>query len=182
MTFILKYIAYHFDINWVYFHYFLLSSYFLFYIFHTRVLWNVKCEIKSSFQTMDDTSVDKVMDPSIQDVIFNIPDDIRPKMTSYRLEVIFWGVRDMKKINYTPVLNPRIIVECAAVQVKSEVMENARKFCNYKEPHVIVELVTFQTLFAIIVQVSLLNAKRCFFRFKCTYILRLISIYGHDLY
>lgn len=105
-----------------------------------------------SFQTMDDTSVDKVMDPSIQDVIFNIPDDIRPKMTSYRLEVIFWGVRDMKKINYTPVLNPRIIIECAAVQVKSEVMENARKFCNYKEPHVVVELVTFQTLFAIIVQ------------------------------
>ncbi|KAK1117439.1 hypothetical protein K0M31_016643 [Melipona bicolor] len=91
-------------------------------------------------ETMDDTSVDKIMDPSIQDVIFNIPDDIRPKMTSYRLEVIFWGVRDMKKINYTPVLNPRIIIECAAVQVKSEVMENAKKFCNYKEPHVIVEL------------------------------------------
>ncbi|KAK9306192.1 hypothetical protein QLX08_003081 [Tetragonisca angustula] len=91
-------------------------------------------------ETMDDTSVDKVMDPSIQDVIFNIPDDIRPKMTSYRLEVIFWGVRDMKKINYMPVLNPRIIIECAAVQVKSEVMENAKKFCNYKEPHVIVEL------------------------------------------
>ena len=106
---------------------------------------------------MDDTSVDKVMDPSIQDVIFNIPDDIRPKMTSYRLEVIFWGVRDMKKINYMPVLNPRIIIECAAVQVKSEVMENAKKFCNYKKPHVIVELVTFQTFFAIIVQV-LLNA------------------------
>lgn len=63
-------------------------------------------------------------------------------MASYRLEVIFWGVRDMKKINYVPVLRPRIIIECAGVDVKSEVMENAKKFSNFEEPHIVVDLVT----------------------------------------
>lgn len=63
-------------------------------------------------------------------------------MARYRLEVIFWGVRDMKKINYVPVLKPRIIIECAGVDVKSEVMENAKRFNNFEEPHIIVDLVT----------------------------------------
>ncbi|XP_076302777.1 otoferlin-like, partial [Lasioglossum baleicum] len=91
-------------------------------------------------ETMDDEAADRPIDSSTQDVVYNIPEDIRPKMTNYRLEVIFWGVRDMKKIHLLPVLNPRIVVECAGVQVKSEVMENAKKLGNYKETHVIVEL------------------------------------------
>ncbi|XP_071649969.1 otoferlin [Temnothorax longispinosus] len=77
---------------------------------------------------------------STNDKIYSIPLDIRPKMTSYRLEVIFWGVRDMRKIKYMPVRKPRIIVECAGVHVKSEVMKNARRFSNFEEPHIMVEL------------------------------------------
>nr|XP_034175477.1 otoferlin-like [Osmia lignaria] len=88
----------------------------------------------------DDESVDRSMDSSEQDVIYNIPTDIRPKMANYRLEVIFWGVRDMKKIYYWPVMKPRIIIDCAGVNVKSEVMENAKKFDNFEEPHIIVSL------------------------------------------
>lgn len=99
---------------------------------------------------MDDEAADRPIDSSTQDVVYNIPEDIRPKMTNYRLEVIFWGVRDMKKIHLLPVLNPRIVVECAGVQVKSEVMENAKKLGNYKETHVIVELVTNLNFSAVI--------------------------------
>lgn len=62
-------------------------------------------------------------------------------MTGYRMEVIFWGVRDIRKINYTPVRRPRIIVECSGVHVKSEVMRNARKFSNFERSHVMIELV-----------------------------------------
>lgn len=73
--------------------------------------------------------------------IYKVPEDIRPKMTNYRLEVIFWGVRDMKKINFVPVYKPRIVIECAGVYVKSEVMENAKKFSNFEEIHFIIDLV-----------------------------------------
>ncbi|XP_076243958.1 fer-1-like protein 6 [Calliopsis andreniformis] len=89
---------------------------------------------------LEDETADEPMDTSEEATVYNIPEDIRPKMASYRLEVIFWGVRDMKKINYMPVLRPRIIIECAGVHVKSEVMENAKKFSNFEDPHVMVEL------------------------------------------
>lgn len=98
-----------------------------------------------------DEDVDGAIDPSEEDTIYNIPVDIRPKMASFRLEVIFWGVRDMKKICYLPVLKPRIIIECAGVHVKSEVMENAKKFSNFEEPHIMVDLVTTVTFFTIII-------------------------------
>ncbi|EZA54735.1 Otoferlin [Ooceraea biroi] len=84
--------------------------------------------------------LDIPMGALVDDKIYSIPPDIRPKMANYRLEVIFWGVRDMRKIKYTPVRRPRIIVECTGVHVKSEVMKNARKFSNFQEPHVMVEL------------------------------------------
>ncbi|XP_011877854.1 PREDICTED: otoferlin-like [Vollenhovia emeryi] len=77
---------------------------------------------------------------SVEDKIYSIPADIRPKMASYRLEVIFWGVRDMRKIKYMPVRRPRIIVECAGVHIKSEVMKNARRFSNFEKPHIMIEL------------------------------------------
>lgn len=93
-------------------------------------------------QVEDDETVDSPISPSNKDTVYNIPADIRPKMASYRLEVIFWGVRDMKKINYMPVLKPRIVIECAGVDVKSEVMENAKKFSNFEEPHILVDLVS----------------------------------------
>lgn len=89
----------------------------------------------------EDEDLDKPIHRSMLDTIYTIPEDIRPKMASYRLEIIFWGVRDMKKLYYMPVMNPRIIIECAGVDVKSEVMRNAKKFSNFKEPHVITELV-----------------------------------------
>lgn len=76
--------------------------------------------------------------------MYNIPEDIRPKMTTYRLEVIFWGVRDMKKMNCMSVNKPKITLECAGVHISSEVMENAKKFSNYEEPRVIIDLVSIQ--------------------------------------
>ncbi|XP_025075892.1 otoferlin-like [Pogonomyrmex barbatus] len=76
----------------------------------------------------------------LEDKIYSIPPDIRPKMTNYRLEVIFWGVRDMRKIKCMPVRRPRIVMECAGVHVKSEVMKNAKKFSNFEERHIMIEL------------------------------------------
>lgn len=84
------------------------------------------------------------MNMSTEDKIYSIPPDIRPKMANHRLEVVFWGVRDMRKINYTPVRRPRIIVECAGVHVKSTVIEDVRKFSNFRGPRIMIELVIFK--------------------------------------
>ncbi|XP_067216226.1 otoferlin-like isoform X2 [Linepithema humile] len=91
-------------------------------------------------ETEDKEILDVPMSMSAEDKIYSIPPDIRPRMANYRLEVIFWGVRDMRKINYMPVRKPRIIVECAGVHVKSEVMKNAKKFSNFEERHIMIEM------------------------------------------
>ncbi|KAK0090744.1 hypothetical protein PV325_006303 [Microctonus aethiopoides] len=72
--------------------------------------------------------------------ILSLPDDIRPVMISHRMEIIFWGVRDMKKINNARINKPRIVIECCGIHVNSEVMENAKKFSNFRENHVIIDL------------------------------------------
>ncbi|KAH0549066.1 hypothetical protein KQX54_005671, partial [Cotesia glomerata] len=83
---------------------------------------------------------DILLTPSKESITYNLPHDIRPVMRSHRLEVIFWGIRDMKKINFARVNRPRVVVECSGVQVKSEIMKNAKKFSNFRHIHVIVEL------------------------------------------
>lgn len=92
-------------------------------------------------QMESEENADIPMNMSTEDKIYSIPPDIRPKMANHRLEVVFWGVRDMRKINYMPVLRPRIIVECAGVHIKSTVIEDAAKFGNFQEPHIMIELV-----------------------------------------
>ncbi|KAL6424890.1 hypothetical protein ACFW04_010045 [Cataglyphis niger] len=91
-------------------------------------------------ETENKEMLDVPLNIPAEDKIYSIPPDIRPKMASYRLEVIFWGVRDMKKINYISVRRPRIVVECAGVHIKSEVMKNAKRFSNFEEPHIMIEL------------------------------------------
>ncbi|KAI4482752.1 hypothetical protein M0804_008605 [Polistes exclamans] len=91
-------------------------------------------------ETEETDMVDVLLDERTQEEIKNIPSEIRPKMTSYRLEVIFWGVRDMRKLHWVPVYRPRIVIECAGVVIKSRVMENAKKFSNFEEPRVMVDL------------------------------------------
>lgn len=97
--------------------------------------------VSTILQTENKEMLDVPLNIPAEDKIYSIPPDIRPKMASYRLEVIFWGVRDMKKINYISVRRPRIVVECAGIHIKSEVMKNAKTFSNFEEPHIMIELV-----------------------------------------
>ncbi|XP_043285592.1 otoferlin-like [Venturia canescens] len=100
--------------------------------------------VLAAFELIEIGENDLVDFPSVntstEGKIYNLPDDIRPAMRSHRMEVIFWGVRDMRKINYVPVTKPRVVLECSGVHVKSEVMENAKKFSNFEENHIIVDL------------------------------------------
>lgn len=81
------------------------------------------------------------LNASGEDRVYNLPDDIRPVMRNHRLEVIFWGVRDMRKINCTKVNKPRVVLECGGVFVKSEVMDNFKRFSNFEENRIMIDLV-----------------------------------------
>ena len=47
--------------------------------------------------------------------ILPVPRGIRPTLAKYRFEVLFWGLRDLKRVHFLAVDRPRVDVECAGI-------------------------------------------------------------------
>ncbi|KAK9882800.1 hypothetical protein WA026_023314 [Henosepilachna vigintioctopunctata] len=65
--------------------------------------------------------------------ILPVPRGIRPTLARYRIEVLFWGLRDLKRVHMMSVDKPRVDVECAGQILSSSIIPNAKKnpnFCN----------------------------------------------------
>lgn len=63
--------------------------------------------------------------------IFPVPRDVRPNLSRFRIEVLFWGLRDLKRIHLMSVDKPRIDVECSGTILSSSIIQNARKNPNF---------------------------------------------------
>ncbi|XP_076068132.1 otoferlin-like isoform X2 [Oratosquilla oratoria] len=66
--------------------------------------------------------------------ILPVPLGIRPTLARYRLEVLFWGLRDLKRIHLLTVDRPRVDVEIAGHIVQSAVITSARRNPNFNSP------------------------------------------------
>ncbi|CAL7945462.1 unnamed protein product [Xylocopa violacea] len=75
-----------------------------------------------------------------QGPILPVPVGIRPTLSKYRIEVLFWGLRDLKRIHLMTVDKPRVDVECAGHILYSSVITNAKKNPNFNTPVKFLEL------------------------------------------
>lgn len=50
------------------------------------------------------------------------------------LQVLFWGVRDIKRVHLQQVDRPRIDVECAGHVLSSTIIQNCKKNPNFSVP------------------------------------------------
>ncbi|CAH1775865.1 unnamed protein product, partial [Owenia fusiformis] len=66
--------------------------------------------------------------------VLPVPKGIRPVLSKHRIEVLFWGLRDLKRIQLTSVDRPRIDVECAGQVLQSSVIDNYKKNPNFLVP------------------------------------------------
>lgn len=66
--------------------------------------------------------------------IIPIPDDIKPVLVWYRLEVFFWGVRQLKRADALPIVRPKIVLELSGERIRSETVHNARRHLNFEQP------------------------------------------------
>ncbi|XP_060603705.1 otoferlin-like isoform X1 [Ruditapes philippinarum] len=66
--------------------------------------------------------------------IMPVPKGIRPILSKHRIEVLFWGVRDLKRVQLTTVDKPRIDIECAGHVLQSAVVLNCKKNPNFSVP------------------------------------------------
>uniref|UniRef100_A0A8V5FKN8 Uncharacterized protein n=1 Tax=Melopsittacus undulatus TaxID=13146 RepID=A0A8V5FKN8_MELUD len=63
--------------------------------------------------------------------IMPVPLGIRPVLSKYRVEVLFWGLRDLKRVNLAQVDRPRVDIECAGKGVQSALIQNYKKNPNF---------------------------------------------------
>ncbi|NWV07916.1 FR1L4 protein, partial [Ptilonorhynchus violaceus] len=64
---------------------------------------------------------------------FIIPEGIRPVLKEFRIEILFWGLRDLKRVNLFQVDEPQVIIECAGKKVESEVIVSYKENPNFTE-------------------------------------------------
>ncbi|KAL7873041.1 hypothetical protein AOLI_G00121120 [Acnodon oligacanthus] len=63
--------------------------------------------------------------------ILPVPIGIRPVLSKYRIEVLFWGLRDLKRVNLAQVDRPRVDIECAGKGIQSALIQNYKKNPNF---------------------------------------------------
>ncbi|XP_042529028.1 fer-1-like protein 6 [Dipodomys spectabilis] len=71
------------------------------------------------------------VDPPSVAQIYPVPANIRPVLSKYRVEVLFWGVREMKKVQLLSVDRPQVLIECGGRGVKSCVIQSYKNNPNF---------------------------------------------------
>ncbi|XP_017548337.1 fer-1-like protein 4 [Pygocentrus nattereri] len=62
-----------------------------------------------------------------------IPEGVRPVLKKFRIEVLYWGLRDLKRVNLFEVEKPQVWMECAGQMIESEEIENYKQNPNFSE-------------------------------------------------
>ncbi|XP_040004545.1 fer-1-like protein 6 [Xiphias gladius] len=63
--------------------------------------------------------------------IYTVPANIRPVLSTYRLEVLFWGLRELKKVQLLSVDRPQVLMECAGKTLRSSVIQKYKSNPNF---------------------------------------------------
>ncbi|KAJ7338117.1 hypothetical protein JRQ81_010703 [Phrynocephalus forsythii] len=71
------------------------------------------------------------IDPPDASLIYPVPANIRPVLSKYRVEVLFWGLRELKKVQLLSVDRPQVLIECASKGVKSCVIQSYKNNPNF---------------------------------------------------
>ncbi|XP_018569831.1 otoferlin-like [Anoplophora glabripennis] len=73
-------------------------------------------------------------DPKHVGPLLPVPRGIRPTLARYRIEVLFWGLRDLKRIHLLTVDKPRVDIECSGHILYSSIIQNYKKNPNFSTP------------------------------------------------
>ncbi|XP_054644140.1 fer-1-like protein 6 isoform X3 [Dunckerocampus dactyliophorus] len=63
--------------------------------------------------------------------VYTVPANIRPVLSTYRLEVLFWGLRELKKVQLLAVDRPQVFIECAGKTLRSSVIQRYKSNPNF---------------------------------------------------
>lgn len=104
-------------------------------------------ELLASFELfpLDENSPSKNLPPLPPKIgsLFKVPSGIRPELQRTVIEVLAWGVRNMKNFQLSEVECPQVIFECGGSKVKSEIIKNLKKNQNFSKPVLFFDIVSY---------------------------------------
>uniref|UniRef100_A0A8C6SU99 Fer-1 like family member 4 n=1 Tax=Neogobius melanostomus TaxID=47308 RepID=A0A8C6SU99_9GOBI len=68
-----------------------------------------------------------------EDRTFLIPEGVRPVLKTFRIEVLFWGLRDLKRVQLFEIERPMVRVECSGKTLESEEIQDYKSQSNFKD-------------------------------------------------
>ncbi|MGH0179204.1 UNVERIFIED_CONTAM: hypothetical protein FKN15_000998 [Acipenser sinensis] len=77
--------------------------------------------------------VPKEPDYLVEQNYYPIPEGVRPKLRPFRVEVLYWGLRDLKRVNLFEVERPQVKIECAGKMINSEEITDYKQNPNFTE-------------------------------------------------
>ncbi|KAI5627367.1 myoferlin, partial [Silurus asotus] len=69
--------------------------------------------------------------PKRGDMLYMVPQGVRPVVQLTAIEILAWGLRNMKTYQLAPVTSPSLVVECGGERIKSAVIRNMKKNPNF---------------------------------------------------
>ncbi|CAM9619621.1 unnamed protein product [Lampetra fluviatilis] len=95
-------------------------------------------ELLASFELLQVPPADNCKFPPVSGLndtdrgpIIPVPKGIRPVLAKYRIEILFWGLRDLKRVQLQSVDRPRVDIECAGKGIQSVVITDFNKNPNF---------------------------------------------------
>ncbi|GFV12248.1 otoferlin [Trichonephila clavipes] len=94
--------------------------------------------------------------------VTQIPMAIRPRFAKHRIEILFWGLRELKRVHWKHIDRPRIDVDCAGKILHSSVIFNYRQHSNFHNTVDYMDLLVGRKELRAY-PVHFLSVKNCFF-------------------
>ena len=98
----------------------------------------------------------------------------------FLLQVLCWGVRNMKKFQMSSVTSPSIEFEVSGNVLESSVIKSTKRNPNFSEPHIVFDVVRLTLILTFVVMY--LCCGECRVRSACTYVQSDIALHAPLFY
>ncbi|XP_066519637.1 myoferlin [Hoplias malabaricus] len=72
-----------------------------------------------------------IIPPKRGDKLYMVPQGVRPVVQLTAIEILAWGLRNMKTYQLAPVTSPNLVVECGEERIQTAVIKNIKKSPNF---------------------------------------------------
>ncbi|EDV22852.1 uncharacterized protein TRIADDRAFT_28445, partial [Trichoplax adhaerens] len=91
-------------------------------------------ELLAAFELLLDEGADLPFAPTKKDNVYIVPPGIRPVLRRTAIEVLCWGVRNLKRYHLLDVHSPSIELECGGNIQKSATIKHVKRNPNFSDP------------------------------------------------